>query len=70
MVDECQPLAVGAGASPKPDSAKKEATAKPMPAFDDCEECNNCGGRGSRNKRCLDVQMKESVHLGHEAGGD
>ena len=39
----------------------------PMPAFEDCGKCATCTmTRKSRAHRCLQVQMKEQLHLGHE----
>lgn len=39
----------------------------PMPAFEDCGKCATCTmARKSRAHRCLEVQMKEQLHLGHE----
>ena len=38
----------------------------PMPAFEDCGKCATCTMARSRAHRCLEVQMKEQLHLGHE----
>ena len=55
----------GEPSAPKPTPAKPAPPVKPMPEFPDCGECANCGGR-TRGKRCLDVQMRQAVHIGHE----